>query len=122
MPIPETILNQLKCCLYDDGHIVHEPILLKCGANACKKCIDDSIDTTLKCFSCNSNHEKNDFLNEPINKMVKSVIDLFSNDLIQYLTNLFQDLNKTLESSISLMKGLNYFLGQNFKYKYSFNF
>ena len=44
MPIPGNILKQIKCCLYDDGHIVNEPVVLKCGANACKKCVSDSID------------------------------------------------------------------------------
>jgi hypothetical protein len=85
MPIPEDILNQIKCCLNDDGHFVQEPILLKCGANACKKCVLYSTNSILKCYSCNLNHEKNDFINSPINKMVESVINLFSTDLFQYL-------------------------------------
>jgi hypothetical protein len=88
MPIPKIILNQLKCCLFDDGHIVYEPIILRCGANACKKCIIDSYDTTLKCFGCKNNHEKIDFLNKPINKLVNSVIEVYSNDIIQYLSKL----------------------------------
>jgi hypothetical protein len=99
MPIPENILNQIKCCLNNDGHIVNESILVQCGANACKKCIFDSTNTTLRCFSCNGSHEKNDLLNAPINKMVKSVIHVFSNDLIHYL-------NGSLESSVACLKGL----------------
>jgi hypothetical protein len=88
--IPKIILNQLKCCLFDDGHIVNEPIILRCGANACKKCIIDSFDTKLKCFSCKNNHKKIDFLNKPINKLVNSVIEMYSNDIIQYLSKLLQ--------------------------------
>jgi hypothetical protein len=102
MPIPETILNQIKCCLNNDGHIVNESILVQCGAYACKKCIFDStINTKLRCLSCNGSHERNDLLNAPINKMVDSVIELFSNDLIQYL-------NESLESSVACLKGLTF--------------
>jgi hypothetical protein len=99
MPVPEILLNQIKCCLNNDGHILNEPILLNCGANACKQCVFDSTDLILRCLSCNSSHEKNDLLNEPINKIVESVIKLFSNDLIKYL-------NESLESSVACLKGL----------------
>ncbi len=98
MPIPENILKQIKCCLYDDGHIVNEPVLLKCGANACKKCVSDSIGGKIKCFFCNDQHEKKDLLNAANNKMVESVITLFLDDL-------FHDLNKKLESKTVLLKG-----------------
>jgi|LakMenEpi03Aug12_release.lakeMendotaPanAssembly.Ray.scaffolds.fasta_scaffold2223640_1 hypothetical protein len=67
MPIPDSILNHIKCCLNDDGHIVHEPILLKCGANGCKKCVFGSTDLRFKCFSCDGYHVKSDFLEAPIN-------------------------------------------------------
>jgi hypothetical protein len=99
MPIPENILNQIKCCLNNNDHFINEPILLECGANACKKCVFDSTNSTLRCYSCNGSHERNDLLNAPINKMVVSVIELFSNDLIQ-------NLNESLESSVACLKGL----------------
>ena len=76
MPIQENILNQMICCLNTDGHIVCEPILLKCGANACKQCVVESTNSSMKCFNCNENHEKNDVSNAPINKMVEYVIQL----------------------------------------------
>ncbi len=98
MSIPENILKQIKFSLYDDGHIVNEPVLLKCGANACKKCVSDSIGGMIKCFVCNDQHEKNDWLNAPNNKMVEYVITLFLDDL-------FQDLNNKLESTTVLLKG-----------------
>jgi hypothetical protein len=102
MAIPETILNQIKCCLNDDGHIVNEPILLSCGANACKKCVCDSASTMIHCFSCNINHVKIDLLNAPNNKIVDSFIHLFLNDL-------FKDLNAKLESIAGLLKGFFFF-------------
>jgi hypothetical protein len=101
MPIPEIYLNQIKCCLNNDGHIVNEPILLNCGANACKKCVIDSTDDILRCFNCNYSHDKNDLLNAPINKLAESVIHVHSNDLVQYL-------NESLESNILFIKSKNY--------------
>ena len=53
MEIPETCLNQLKCCAFNDGHIAIEPVLVKCGANACKECIKSTKGEVIKCFNCN---------------------------------------------------------------------
>ena len=54
MPIPEDLLDQIKCCLNEDGHIVHDPVLLKCGYNACKKCCSDPVVSTFKCLRCHA--------------------------------------------------------------------
>jgi hypothetical protein len=95
---PENILKQMKCGLSNDGHVVaNEPILLKCGANARKSCVLNQIEI-FECFSCNENHERKDYLNSTIDKMVEHVFDLFLKDL-------FQDLNKNLETMVSLLKG-----------------
>ncbi len=56
--MPEDIFNQMKCCLCDDGHIVVEPVFLKCCFNACKKCITNSTVALIPCFGCNNTHEK----------------------------------------------------------------
>jgi hypothetical protein len=99
MPIPDSLLNQMRCCLYDDGHIVDVPLVLKCGFNACKKCIIDSKVTKIKCFGCNGEHERNDLLTAPNNKFVESFIQSF-------LPDLFQDLRTKLKSTSELLKGL----------------
>ncbi len=110
MSIPEKILKSLKCCLSgDESHIFHEPILLKCGGNACKKCVIDSTDLKIKCFGCNSEHAKKDLLDKPINKALESVIQFFLNDL-------FIDLNMKLESITGILKGDLFFLFLNFGY------
>ena len=101
MTLPEDVLNQIRCFLSDDGHIVHEPIVLKCGLNACKKCVESSAVSTLKCFGCKSTHEKNDFINSPIIKFIESFIQSF-------LPDLFQDLNEKLKYTCDLLKGLNF--------------
>ena len=99
MTLPEDVLNQMRCCLSDDGHIVHESIVLKCGLNACKKCVERVY--TLECFGCKSTHEQNDFINAPISKLIESFIQSF-------LPDLFQDLNEKLKSSCDFVKGLNF--------------
>jgi hypothetical protein len=101
MTIPETLLKQMRCCLYDDEHIVHEPIVLICGFNACKKCINCSTVTTIKCFGCSGFHELKDLLNAANNKFVESYSQSF-------LTDLFQDLRTELQSD--LLKGLVFIL------------
>ncbi len=89
----------LRWILNEDGHIVHEPVVLKCGYNACKKCCSDPVASTIKCFSCHNSHDKNELLNAPKNKASDFIIKLFLNDL-------YQDLNLKLES----IKGLDLLL------------
>jgi hypothetical protein len=107
MPIPEALLNQIKCCLNEDGHIVHEPVLLKCGYNACRKCCSDPVVSTeflpelflIKCFSCHKSHDKNELLTSPNNKEPYLIVQTYLNDL-------YQDLNLKVES----IKGLKLLL------------
>jgi hypothetical protein len=114
MPIPEDILKQMKCCLSDDGHIVIEPIVLKCGSNACKQCANNSNESMFKCFKCMEYHEINFLLNAPKNKKVESLIHSF-------LPDLFKDLKNKLNSTAELLKGLLFFFFQFFTDE-NFNF
>jgi hypothetical protein len=100
MSISDYILNKIKCCLNinDMCHVVNDPILLKCGGNACKQCVINSTDTMIKCFGCNGEHSKIDSLNLPKNTLVESVIHFFLNDL-------FKDINSNLVSITGLLKG-----------------
>ena len=67
MSLPDYILKQIKCCLSaDDNHIQIDPVLLKCGGNACKECVTGSI----KCLNCNETHLKGDFIE---NKLAESL-------------------------------------------------
>ena len=95
MPIPEDVLNQIKCCLNEDGHIVHEPVVLNCGFNACKKCCSDPVVSSIKCFSCHNSHDEDELLNAPNNKEPYLIIQTYLNDL-------YQDLNLKLESTKGL--------------------
>jgi hypothetical protein len=106
MPIPEALLQQMKCCLSGDGHIVNEPILLKCGANACKKCANDITNVLFQCYGCYYKHPKKDLLNAANNKIVETLINSSLNDLFQYL-----------EANIESLKGILVF----FNFLVSFN-
>ena len=101
MPIPEAILNQMKCGILNDGHIAIEPIQLSCGANGCKKCISSSKDDVIKCFACNGEHQKRDVINSPINKLGETMVHTFLNDLLEYVDN-------SLKKSSDLISGILY--------------
>jgi hypothetical protein len=90
--IPDYVLNEIKCCLHEDPHILLEPVLLKCGGNACKGCINDIIKSSFKCLKCNSTHNKNDFIE---NKSTETFIRF-----------LMKDLSENLNNEIKKMKGL----------------
>jgi hypothetical protein len=99
MPIPEVFLNQLKCCFSNDGHIAIEPILVGCGDNGCKKCVIDSKEEAIKCFSCNENHKKSDLIKAPVIKVAVSMVQTFLNDLFDYVET-------TLEKCSASVKGI----------------
>jgi hypothetical protein len=90
--IPDYVLNEIKCCLHEDQHILLEPVILKCGGNACKGCINDINKSSFKCFKCNLNHNKNDFIE---NKSIESLIRF-----------VMKDLSKNIDDEIKSMKGL----------------
>ena len=94
MLIPEALLKEIKCCIGTDDHFVEEPLLLKCGGNACKKCINDSIET--KCYRCNNKHEKTEMLNLTINKTAEAIIDVFSEDILKHLDKQLETIEETL--------------------------
>ena len=90
--IPEYILNEIKCCLHKDPHILLEPVILKCGGNACKGCINDINKSSFKCLKCNLTHDKNDFVE---NKSTESLIRF-----------VMKDLSNNLDDEIKAMKEL----------------
>ena len=90
MPIPESILNQMKCCLFNDGHIAIEPIAINCGGIACKQCINDLKEKLVLCYSCKGKHEKHDMLKMRINKLAENTMHYFLNDLFEYVEAIYQ--------------------------------
>ena len=94
MSIPEPILNQIKCCQGNDGHIAIEPVLLNCGGHICKQCISESSNEISNCLHCKSQHNKRDLLNSTISKLAEITINSYLNDLFQYIETM---LKSTLE-------------------------
>ena len=97
MPIPEELINQLKCCLNDDGHIVRDPVVFECGGNACRICINELKLDSAKCYNCAEIHEKKDLIKAPSNKLAKTLIQLNLNDLFEYLEKKLGELNGYLK-------------------------
>ena len=98
MPISETLLNQLKCCLSDDGHIIIDPVLLKCKGNSCKKCISDSKKEDIYCYKCINNHSKQDLLNASENAFAETYILENLSDLFKYVGNKWKFFSEKLQS------------------------
>ncbi len=73
MPILE-VFSKFKCFL-STNHLVHEPILLSCDSNACRKCIENSISEVLKCKSCKEEHNRNEYLNVDANNLVENLLN-----------------------------------------------
>ena len=89
MPLEEKLLENLKCCLHDDGHVVIEPLQLKCGGVACQTCVTDKKATTTKCFECKKEHSENDFINTSPNKIAQILIEVNVKDIFKYLKENF---------------------------------
>ena len=68
--IREEINRQVKCGLSNigDDHFVIEPMLLSCGDNACKSCIEDLDGMEIECNHCKTTHKKDD-----LNRAVKNI-------------------------------------------------
>ena len=78
MPILDTVVNQFRCSMGTDGHILSDPISLNCGGNACRNCVVE----TIRCLNCNGSHDRTSVLNSPNNKAILSILnstDLFFN-------------------------------------------
>ena len=102
MSIPEILLNQLKCCLNNDGHIVAEPIVLKCSGNACKNCIKDlkAKNVILNCYKCKGKHENKDLLEAPNCELAETLIQTYIGDFFNYIENNMKLTSETLKSKI----------------------
>jgi hypothetical protein len=101
MSIQESMLNQMICCLFNDGHVAIEPVQLPCGGTACKQCIVTSNEEVLKCLSCKGHHKKTDLMNIPVNRVAQSIVYSFLDGIFDYVKN-------TLESTRAAIKGFLY--------------
>ena len=98
MSVQKELLNELKCCFFNDGHIAIEPILVSCGAIGCKECIRSSKIEEMECYSCKGQHSTKDLNNVPVIKSYENIVKLFASDLFEYS-------KENLEKNIDLLKG-----------------
>jgi len=100
MPITNACLNHLKCCLHKDGHIVIQPVLLKCRSNACKQCILDSKEEKVICYSCKDTHDKKELLNTTtLNRTAETLTQNFLTDLIDYIQDKIKLIYESVEGN-----------------------
>jgi hypothetical protein len=100
MPIAEEVLNVMKCCLLNDGHIAIIPILLSCGAIGCKQCILRSNNEEIDCYSCKGKHRTENFKNTPVIKQVENLVKY-------YVSGLFEFVKVNLDKTTSSLEGKN---------------
>jgi hypothetical protein len=100
MPIAEKVLNGMKCCLFNDGHIAIEPILVSCGAIGCKQCLLRSNIEEIDCFSCKGKHRTQDLKNIPVIKQVEDLIKSHVSDLFDYVKENLEKTTSSLEGKI----------------------
>ena len=98
MQIQKEVLNELKCCFFNDGHIAIEPIQVSCGAIGCKECICSSKEELIDCYSCKDKHVKRGLINKPKIKVVENVVISCLNDLFEYT-------RENLKNTFDLLKG-----------------
>ena len=95
MPIAEQVLNGMKCCFFNDGHIPIEPILVSCGAFGCKQCLLRSNIEEIDCYSCKGKHRTQHLKNTPVIKQVENLVKSYFSDLFEYVK---ENLDKTASS------------------------
>jgi hypothetical protein len=95
MPIPEEVLNGMKCCFLNDGHIAIEPITVSCGATGCKQCLLNSNIEEIYCYSCKGKHKTQDLKNTPVIKSFENLVKSYVSDLFEYVK---VNLDKTASS------------------------
>ena len=100
MPLPEAVINQFKCCAFNDGHITIEPVLVKCGANACKECLTTAKGEVINCYNCNGTHETKDSIDSPINKSSETIVQYFLNDFFEYSKETMKTITSKLSSNL----------------------
>jgi hypothetical protein len=103
MSLNTDILKELKCCLNSDGHIVCKPVLLKCGGNACKNCVNSFDEIKNNCCYCNSKHSRIDLNNSPDNKIAQLLKE-------KYLEELFDILESKIVKITNDIKGENTYI------------
>ena len=98
MAIPDQVLNLMKCCFSNDGHIAIEPIPVSCGATGCKQCLLDSNIEEIDCFSCKGKHKTKDLKNIPVFKSVENLVK-------SHVSGLFEYAKVNLATTASLLEG-----------------
>lgn len=98
MPLENDLINELKCCLSNDGHICIDPVVLKCSGSACNQCISESKSETIECFCCQDKHEKKECLEAPRNKIADKLINSHLNDFLEYTAEKMRQAKESLTS------------------------
>jgi hypothetical protein len=96
----ENPFAELECCLGNYEHYVNDPVVLACGENACRKCLEDFNQINFLCRYCRISHEKSSLDIEPVrNNRPRHMIQ-------NHLHDLNGKLNEKIQSTIDSILGL----------------
>jgi hypothetical protein len=100
MSIPKEVLNEMKCCFFNDGHIAIEPISVSCGATGCKQCLLSSNIEEIDCYSCKGKHRTKGLKNIPVFKSFENLVKYYVSDLFVYVKVNLDKTTSSLEGKI----------------------
>jgi hypothetical protein len=100
MPIPEEVLNGMKCCFLNDGHFAIEPIPVSCGATGCKQCLLRSNIEEIYCYCYKGKHKMQDLKNASVIKQVENLVKSHISDLFEYVKGILDKTASSLEGKI----------------------
>jgi hypothetical protein len=77
-----------------------DPILLKCGGNACKRCLNDTKQEMVDCKKCKIKHEVKDLVECISNSLASLIVKDSLKDIFQYLDKKIEDLEESFKGFI----------------------
>lgn len=103
----EVLINKLKCCLGEDSdHFAIDSLILKCGGNACKRCIESLYESVVTCRNCKKQHLKDDINTAiPDSKVEYLIKEFFFEDI---KSQLIEKVNQIVNWDGRILYGINF--------------
>jgi hypothetical protein len=115
MSITNEVFQTLVCSVDDEEeHIIEDPILLPCGHNACRKCIDNKNGKPIECFfdDCNKVYRFDETFQMSNNKTIEALIKNYLKDLYNIMHDRVKETFDNFDSNFNLvnlnLKNLNF--------------
>jgi parvulin-like peptidyl-prolyl isomerase len=94
--IPDDIIKIISCSLSSTRHIIEDPVLLSCGHNACRPCVEN-ITFGQKCLYQNCNQSVDTSQELKSVKSIHNLVEAYLNELFKNIHNDSVIINNKLE-------------------------